>query len=97
MASFFNEPNTYPKDWTPRQRQFFDEEPNNYRGLYSADEWPELQDGFQKGWLDTGISKEEHELGRRKWFETSGVTEDSFDWEAYRGYLRDIGSPSLAA
>lgn len=89
--------NTYPKKWSPRAREFFDEEPNTYRGLYSQEEWDDLQDAFYRGWIVTGISKPEHEQGRQDFYDISGVTEASFDWEAFRRFITDIGTPELAA
>lgn len=89
--------NTYPDDWQPHEIDFFNAEPNNYRELYSAREWDELQDSFYTGWLENGISPTEHDEARERWYDLSGVLKESFDWQAYREYIDAYGSPELAA
>lgn len=91
MADFERGP--YPEDWSQAAKDFWDGEPNTYRDLYdSAEEWQDLQEAFDRGWVQTGISRDEHEQGRQDFYEISGTQESSFDWDAFREYLHSIGS-----
>lgn len=89
--------NDYPSYWEPHERAFFDEEPNNYKELYTDAEWEDLQDAFYTGWLERDLSHEERQAARDEWYDLSGVLPESFDWEAYREYLATYVSGSLAA
>lgn len=93
----FDTPNTYPDHWSQAERNIFDTEPNTLRALYDQDEWDELQDAFYDGWLETGLSKEEHQAARERFYAVSGVVESSFDWEAWRRYIDTYVSPGVAA
>lgn len=94
MADFGSEgQGPYPESWSDEARHFWDSEPMNYRELYdSREEWEDLQDAFDKGWIETGISYEEHEAARQDYYDLSGTHESSFDWDAFREYLQSIGS-----
>lgn len=96
MAEFgddgFWDQGPYPEDWNQPQRDFWDAEPNTYHGYYDEPEWESLQEAFHFGWIETGMSKEDHEAWREEYYELSGTTEDSFDWEAFHDYLAEIGS-----
>ena len=81
---FTHEP--YRDGWGENERDLWDTEPNTYRELYSADEWEQLQEAFHNGWLETDMSKEQHEQWREMFYDISGVEPQSFDWEAYREY-----------
>lgn len=79
----------YPEHWTQSQRDLWDSEPQTYRQFYTADEWEQLQEAFDYGWFHhrEGMSKEEHEQWRQRFYDISGVTESSFDWEEFRAYI----------
>lgn len=82
----------YPDDWSDAAREFWDSEPNTYRELYDSREFEILQNAFDVGWIQTGITFEEHEAGRQDFYDMAGIVPESFDWEAFREYLHSIGS-----
>lgn len=94
----FDQYGPYREDWGPNEIRFFDSEPNNYKFLYSDEEWAEVQEAFTEGWVavewndGSRITKEEHEEGRQKYYDLTGTAESSFDWEHFREYLHSIGS-----
>lgn len=91
MADFGSEgQGPYPESWSQNARNLWDSEPQTYRELYDSDEeWQDLQDAFDIGWIQVGISRDEHEAGRQTFYEISGTQESSFDWAAFREFLRE--------
>ncbi len=85
ITDFF-EHGPYREGWDKNERDFWDAEPNTYRELYDAQEWHDLQEAFQMGWIETGMSKEDHAQWREQFYDISGVEPQSFDWEAFREY-----------
>lgn len=98
VAKFGDQYGPYRSDWGRKEKKFFDSEPNNFRELYTANEWLEVQEAFTEGWVavewNTGerITREEHEAARQRYYDLTGTAESSFDWEYFREYLHSIGS-----
>lgn len=93
MADFeLGEHGPYPDDWSPAARDFWDEAPMTEREFYNDSQWDDLQDAFERGWLHTGMTHDEHEAARQEFYDLAEITEDSFDWDAFREYLHSIGS-----
>lgn len=94
MADFWDTPQSYPKSWGPQERDFFDREPNTFRGLYdSKSEFSSVQRVFNKGWI-ARTSRRARDNARDSFYELTGTLKSSFDWEAYREYLAAVGSPT---
>jgi hypothetical protein len=84
----------YRKGWGALEKRFWDTEPNTYRQLYSSeDEWLRLQTAFHEGWIASDMSFHQHEAARQRYYRISGTTSASFDWEAFREYWAQRGSP----
>lgn len=105
MANFSSQYGPYPEEWGPEQIRFFNSESGTFRELYeSQEEWEDVQDAFGRGWLffkdptrDDGhrLTKSEHEEARQEFFQLSGMSESSFDWEGYREYLEQVDTGSI--
>lgn len=90
----------YLDGWGEPERHLWDTEPANFHELYPDDaEWTRLQEVFDTGWVwerdGDNPSKEERDAAREEYFDLTGTLESSFDWEAYREYLTEKGSPSV--
>lgn len=80
----------YPDSWSDNAIRLWESEPQTYREYYDSDEeWQDLQAAFDLGWIVVGISREEHETGRQQFYDISGTQESSFDWAAFREFLRE--------
>lgn len=99
----------YPDHWGEEEIRLWDSEPQTYRGLYDNDrEYADLQAAFDTGWVvrtidDNGYasrrsySADERNDAREQFYNISGTVPSSFDWDAYRDYLTEVGSPTIAA
>lgn len=102
MAIFGSQYGPYPEEWGPEQIRFFNSESGTFRELYeSQEEWEDVQDAFGRGWLffreedGTRMTREDHEYARQEFFQLSGMSESSFDWEGYREYLEQVDTGSI--
>lgn len=96
---------TYPEHWGPLERQLWNSEPQTYRDAYTDQEYTQLQEAFEHGWLTTrnhsnkdfreNISKDEREAWRERFYDITGVVAGSFDWSGFREYLIEVGSPTI--
>jgi len=90
----------YRDGWGEAERNLWDLEPGAYRELYPDEiEWDRLQEVFEIGWFydrdGYNPSPDERNAAREEFWDITGTVPESFDWEAYRDYLAEKGSPSV--
>lgn len=97
MAAFGNN-QSYPDDWDDDAREFWDSEPGTFREYYENDlDYERAQNAFDRAFIWHGHhDKEYYEQARREFYSVSGLTDETFDWEAYREYIMGIDTGSAA-
>jgi hypothetical protein len=76
---------TYPSGWNANDRKLWDAQVNPaMHRYYSQDEWEAAQEALEQGWMFPSRSKESVQPYRDEFFRISTVTEDQFDWRAFR-------------
>lgn len=81
--------------WGPAEQHFWTltaaSDPRDYDAM---SEFNVVEQAFYGGWMDnwSGMSYEEHEEWRQVFYELTGLSDEDFDWDAFRDYLAEYDS-----